>query len=106
MGKAQVHRANLYYYGKAKTLYSLANLSHEEKLIIVQHVINKYDSEVVLKDKLKDVIPPKELERLLDTLIATQKVRRIGAETLQNNVTHIGELPEIPQNLSELVAHI
>src|SRR5437016_5646992 len=37
---------------QGKNSHSLANLSHEEKLIIVQHVINKYDSELVLKDKL------------------------------------------------------
>lgn len=82
------------------------SLSHDEKLILVQHAINKYDSEVTLKEKLNGVLPAKELERLIDTLIATQRVRRIGSETLQNNVSHIGELPEIPDSLSEILSSI
>jgi hypothetical protein len=84
----------------------LATLSYDEKLIVVQHAITKYDSESVLKDKLREILSPKEIERLIDTLIATQKVRRIGQETLQNNVSHIGELPELSENLAQVVETI
>lgn len=81
-------------------------LSYDEKLILMQHAISKYDSESILKDKLKEIISPKEVERLVDTLIATQRVRRIGQETLQNNVSHIGELPETPGNIADILSTI
>jgi hypothetical protein len=57
----------------------------------------------VLKDKLKDMLQPKEIERAIDTLIGTQRVRRIGADVLQNNVSHTGELPELPDHLKPIV---
>jgi hypothetical protein len=81
----------------------MANLSMNDKLILLQYAINKYDSENVLKEKLKDLMPPKDIERSIDTLIGTQKVRRIGADMLQNNMSHTGELPDLPEHLKPVV---
>ena len=73
-----------------------------DKLILLQYAINKYDSENVLKEKLKDTMLPKEIERGIDTLIGTQRVRRIGADVLQNNVSHT-ELPKLPEHLKPII---
>ena len=84
----------------------MASLSMNDRLILMQYAIDKYDSENVLKDKLKDTLQPKEIERAIDTLIGTQKVRRIGVDVLQNNVSHTGELPELPEHLKPLVERL
>lgn len=81
------------------------SISYNDKLILLQYAINKYDSENVLKEKLKDVLSVKDIERGIDTLIATQRVRRIGADVLQNNVSHT-ELPELPENLKPIIDRI
>jgi hypothetical protein len=81
----------------------MAGLSMNDKLILMQYAIDKYDSENVLKEKLKDTLPAKDVERAIDTLIGTQKVRRIGADMLQNNVSHTGELPELPDHLKPII---
>jgi hypothetical protein len=81
----------------------MASLSMSDKLVLLQYAIDKYDSENVLKEKLKDTLPAKDIERTIDTLIGTQKVRRIGADVLQNNVSHTGELPELPDHLKPIV---
>ena len=81
----------------------MASLSMNDKLILMQYAIDKYDSENILKEKLKDTLPAKDIERTIDTLIGTQKVRRIGADMLQNNVSHTGELPELPDHLKPIV---
>lgn len=81
----------------------MTSLSMSDKLILLQYAIDKYDSENVLKEKLKDTLQPKEIERAIDTLIGTQKVRRIGSDVLQNNVSHTGELPELPEHLKPIV---
>ena len=83
----------------------MPQLSFADKMILLQFAINKYDSESVLKEKLREVLTPKDIERGIDTLIGTQKVRRIGTDTLQNNTSHT-ELPELPENLRELVAQL
>ena len=80
----------------------MASLSMNDKLILMQYAIDRYDSENVLKEKLKDALLPKEIERAIDTLIGTQKVRRIGADVLENNVSHTGELPELPDHLKPI----
>lgn len=79
------------------------SLSYDDKLVLLQHAIAKYDSENVLKEKLQDVLAAKDVERGIDTLIATQKVRRIGPDIIQNNVSAMGELPELPDHLKEIV---
>ncbi len=84
----------------------MPSLSMNDKLILLQYAINKYDSENVLKEKLKDILPPKDIERSVDTLIGTQKVRRIGADVLQNNISHTGELPALPEHLKSIIDNL
>lgn len=81
----------------------MTNLSMNDKLILLQYAIMKYDSENILKEKLKDVLPAKDVERAIDTLIGTQRVRRIGADVLQNNTSHTGELPDLPEHLKSII---
>jgi hypothetical protein len=78
-------------------------LSMDDRLILMQYAIVKYDSESTLKEKLKDAMTPKEIERAIDTLIGTQRVRRIGPDVIQNNVSHTGELPELPDHLKPII---
>lgn len=84
----------------------VTGLSMSDRLILLQYAINKYDSENVLKEKLKDTLSAKQIERGIDTLIGTQKVRRIGPDTLQNNVSHTGELPGLPDHLEPLIENL
>lgn len=84
----------------------MVSLSTSEKLILLQYAIDKYDSENLLKEKLKDILSPKEIERAIDTLIGTQKVRRIGTDVIQNNVSHTGELSELPEHLRAYVDNL
>ncbi|MEM3025859.1 MAG: hypothetical protein QXY25_08805, partial [Candidatus Nitrosotenuis sp.] len=63
----------------------MAELSYNDKLILVQYAIQKYENETVLLEKLKSVLSDKDAQRSIDTLIGTQRVRRIGPEILQNN---------------------
>ena len=84
----------------------MSAFSYNDKLILLQFAIDKYDSENLLKEKLKDILSAKDIERGIDTLIGTQKVRRIGPDTLQNNTSHTGGLPELPEGLRETVAKL
>lgn len=81
----------------------MPSLSHDDKLVLLQYAISKYDSEGAIKDRLKDVLSAKEVERAIDTLIATQRVRRIGPDVIQNNESAMGELPELPDHLKPIV---
>ena len=74
------------------------DLSTTEKMILIQYAIKKYENEEELISKLTSVLSEKDIQRGIDTLIGTQKVRRIGLEVLQNNESHT-ELPEFPENL-------
>lgn len=78
-------------------------LSNDDKLVLLQHAISKYEDENTLLEKLKTILPQKEIDRGIATLIATQRVRRIGPDILQNNISHIGELPEIPQHIKQII---
>lgn len=77
-------------------------LSYNDKLILVQYAIQKYENEAVLLEKLKSVLSDKDAQRSIDTLIGTQRVRRIGPEILQNNESHT-ELPELPDHLRPII---
>lgn len=77
-------------------------LSYNDKLILVQYAIQKYENEAVLLEKLKSVLSDKDAQRSIDTLIGTQRVRRIGPEILQNNESHT-ELPELPAHLRPII---
>lgn len=81
----------------------MISLSMNDKLILIQYAIGKYDSENALKEKFNGMLSQKEIERAIDTLVGTQRVRRIGADVLQNNISHTGELPELPDHLKSIV---
>ena len=74
-------------------------------MILVQYAIKKYENETTLIEKLATILPEKDIQRTIDTLIGTQRVRRIGPEVIQNNESHT-ELPEIPENLRSLIDSI
>ncbi len=74
----------------------------EEKTILVQYGIKKYENEQTVFERLKTVLPEKDIQQNIDTLLGTQRVRRIGPETLQNNESHT-ELPELPENLKPII---
>ncbi|MGI0101029.1 MAG: hypothetical protein ACREA7_00355 [Nitrosotalea sp.] len=81
----------------------MEDLSSNEKLILLQYAINKYENENVLIEKLMTILSQKDIDRSIATLIATQQVRRIGPDILQNNVSHIGELPELPSKIKSVI---
>ena len=76
-----------------------------EKMTLIQYAIQKYENEEELLEKLEAILPEKDIQRSLDTLIGTQKVRRIGPEIIQNNTSHT-ELPELPDSIKELLTKI
>lgn len=80
----------------------MTEYTFNEKLIIVQYAIEKYDNEKMLLEKLQSVLSEKDSQRSIDTLIGTQRVRRIGPEILQNNISHT-ELPDLPENLRPVI---
>lgn len=73
-----------------------------EKMILIQYAIKKYENEAILFEKLKTILSEKDVQRNIDTLIGTQRVRRIGPEILQNNESHT-ELPDLPDNLESVI---
>tara|TARA_B100000029_G_C17038224_1_gene764890 strand:+ start:84 stop:353 length:270 start_codon:yes stop_codon:yes gene_type:complete len=83
----------------------LSDLSMNDKIILVQYGIEKYENEDELLQKLSGILPEKDIQRSLDTLIGTQRVRRIGPDVIQNNTSHT-PLPELPENLKPLVEQI
>ncbi len=80
----------------------MSDFSSEEKLVLIQHAIKKYEKEEELLEKLKSILSEKETQRSIDTLIGTQRVRRIGPEILQNNESHT-ELPDLPDKLKPII---
>lgn len=83
----------------------MTDYSMNEKMIIVQYGIKKYENEEELIKKLQSVLSEKDIHRSIDTLIGTQKVRRIGPEILQNNESHT-ELPDLPENLKLIIDNL
>ena len=82
------------------------DLSTNDKLVLIQYAISKYEDENILIEKLKNVLIQKDIDRGIATLIGTQKVRRIGPDILQNNVSHTGELPELPLHLKSIINNL
>lgn len=80
----------------------MIELSSNDKLTFIQYAIKKYENEEELLRKLILILPEKDIQRGIDTLIGTQRVRRIGPEILQNNESHT-ELPDLPENLMPLL---
>ena len=89
----------IYHY----ILMKMVEFSLNDRMILLQYAINKYEIEDILIEKLKDILSQKDIDRTLDTLIGTQKVRRIGPDVLQNNISHTGELPDLPDHLKIIV---
>ena len=85
--------------------FKMSEYSMNEKMVLVQYAIKKYEKEEELFEKLKTILPEKDIQRSIDTLIGTQKVRRIGPEILQNNESHT-EMPELPENLKEIIDNL
>jgi hypothetical protein len=83
----------------------MTDYSMNEKMILVQYAIKKYENEAILFEKLQSVLSEKDIQRNIDTLIGTQKVRRIGPEILQNNESHT-ELPDLPENLKPVIEQL
>ena len=83
----------------------MADLSFNDKMILIQYAIQKYENEAVLIEKLKTVLSEKDAQRGIDTLIGTQRVRRIGPEILENNVSHT-ELPDLPDHLRPIADNL
>jgi len=83
----------------------MTDYSMNEKMIIIQYAIKKYENEETVIKKLKSVLSEKDIQRSIDTLIGTQRVRRIGPEVLQNNESHT-ELPELPENLKPIIDNL
>jgi hypothetical protein len=83
----------------------MTDYSMNEKMIIVQYAIKKYENEDTVIEKLKDILSEKDIQRNIDTLIGTQRVRRIGPENLQNNESHT-ELPDLPENLKPIIDNL
>jgi hypothetical protein len=84
---------------------NMTQFTFDEKTILVQYGIKKYENEEIVFEKLKSIISEKDIQRNIDTLIATQIVRRIGPEVLQNNESHT-ELPELPENLKSVIENL
>ncbi|HET9009942.1 MAG TPA: hypothetical protein VFN17_07460 [Nitrosarchaeum sp.] len=83
----------------------MTDFSTTEKMILVQYAIKKYENEETVIEKLKTILSEKDIQRNIDTLIGTQRVRRIGPEILQNNESHT-EIPDLPDNLKDIVAQL
>ena len=80
----------------------MTEFTSDEKTILVQYGIKKYENEETVVEKLKTLLSEKDIHRNIDILIGTQRVRRIGPEILQNNESHT-ELPELPNNLKPVI---
>ena len=83
----------------------MTDFTSEEKTILVQYGIKKYENEETIFEKLKTILPEKDIQRNIDTLLGTQRVRRIGPENLQNNESHT-ELPELPAHLKSIIDNL
>ena len=80
----------------------MSEYTSEEKMTLIQYAIQKYENEEELISKLASILSEKDIQRGIDTLIGTQKVRRIGPEILQNNESHT-ELPDLPDTLKPVI---
>ena len=83
----------------------MSEFSSDEKTILVQYGIKKYENEEIVTKKLMAVLSEKDIQRNIDTLIGTQRVRRIGPDVLQNNESHT-DLPELPENLKSVIDNL
>ena len=54
----------------------MTDYSSNEKMILVQYAIKKYENESAVLEKLNPILSEKDIQRSIDTLIGTQRVRR------------------------------
>lgn len=80
----------------------VAEFTPDEKAILVQYAIQKFEDENMVIERLKTVLEERDIQRNIDTLIGTQRVRRIGPEILQNNESHT-DLPDLPESLKPVI---
>ncbi|MBM3896796.1 MAG: hypothetical protein FJ360_03535 [Thaumarchaeota archaeon] len=83
----------------------MTDLSANDKMILVQYAIEKYENEQTLLEKLNTILSEKDIQISIDTLIGTQRVRRIGIDVLQNNASHT-DIPELPDNLKPIIENL
>ena len=83
----------------------MTDYTMNEKMILVQYAIKKFENEETVIEKLKTILSEKDIQRNIDTLIGTQRVRRIGPEILENNESHT-EIPDLPDNLKPIVEQL
>jgi hypothetical protein len=83
----------------------MTQFTYDEKTILVQYTIKKFENEEIVLEKLKNLLSEKDIQRNIDTLIGTQLVRRIGPDNIQNNESHT-ELPELPENLKTIIDNL
>ena len=83
----------------------MTQFTYDEKTILVQYTIKKYENEEIVLEKLKNLLSEKDIQRNIDTLIGTQLVRRIGPDNIQNNESHT-ELPKLPENLKTIIDNL
>ena len=84
---------------------NMSDFSAEEKILLIQYAIKKYEKEEMVISKLQTILSDKDIQRNIDTLIGTQRVRRIGPEIIENNESHT-ELPELPENLESVIENL
>ena len=80
----------------------MPEFTHEETAVLVQYAIQKFQDEEKVIERLKTVLDEKRIQRTIDTLIGTQRVRRIGPDVLQNNESHT-EMPDLPDGLRDII---
>ena len=80
----------------------MTEFTPDEKIILVQHTIKKFEDEQTVMEKLGTLLYQKDIQQSIDTLIGTQRVRRIGPDILQNNESHT-ELPDLPDRLRPII---
>lgn len=83
----------------------MTDYTMNEKMILVQYAIKKFENEETVIEKLKTILSEKDIQRNIDTLIGTQRVRRIGPEILENNESHT-EIPDLPDHLKPIVEQL
>lgn len=72
------------------------SLSDNNWLTLLQHAISKYDSELVLKEKLQCVLSKKDIEWGIDTLmtVAGWKSRKDQLHKQQQSVSEVNDKAE------------
>lgn len=80
----------------------MVEFTSEEVFTLVQYAIQKYEDEEKLFERLETILDQKIIQRTVDTLIGTQRVRRIGPQILQNNQSHT-EIPPLPERLRPVI---